>query len=149
MAKGPPKSVALANDDDTAKHVGRMADGRQFFLTNPFVPASGGSPGREFLALYLFDKDGALLDAQIEDLGTRAEVDEDAARARQAAMVESLGPVKYRKIKVALFKVERFGVEFGFIAQPPEEPGEDWSVIVEPGNYMCFWSPWTSGDYDT
>jgi hypothetical protein len=19
----------------------------------------------------------------------------------------------------------------------------------EPGDYMCFWSPWTSGDYDT
>jgi hypothetical protein len=30
-------------------------------------------------------------------------------------------------------------VEFGFIPQPPEEPGEDWSVIGEPGNYICFW----------
>jgi hypothetical protein len=149
MAKGPPKTVALAHDDYTARYVGRTADGRQFFLTNPFVPAGGGNPGREFLALYLFDKDGALLDAQIEDLGTRIELDEAAAGARQAALLESLGPVKYRKIKVAPFKVERFGVEFGFIPQPPEEPGEDWSVIVEPGNYMCFWPPWTSGDYDT
>jgi hypothetical protein len=118
-------------------------------LTNPFVPAIGGNPGREFLVLYIFDKDGALLDAQIEDLGTRANLNEDAARARQAALLESLGAVKFRKIKVAPFKVERFGVEFGFIPQPPEEPGEDWSVIVEPGNYMCFWPPWTSGDYDT
>ena len=50
---------------------------------------------------------------------------------------------------MAPFRVERFGVEFGFIAQPPEGPGEDWSVIVEPGDYMCFWPPWTSGDYDT
>ena len=149
MAKGPPKTVALANDDYTAKYVGRTADGRQFFLTNPFVPAIGGNPGREFLALYLFDKDGALLGAQIEDLDTRAELDEDAARARQAALLGSLGPVKYHKIKVAPFKVERFGVEFGFIPQPPEEPGKDWSVVVEPGNYMCFWPPWTSGDYDT
>src|SRR5262245_65388107 len=124
MAKGPPKSVALANDDDTAKHVGRMADGRQFFLTNPFVPASGGNPGREFLALYLFDKDGALLEAQIEDLGTRAELDEDAARARQAALLEPLGPVKNRKIKVAPVKVERFGVKYGLIPQPPEDPGD-------------------------
>lgn len=149
MAKGPPKVVALANDDYTAKHVGRTADGQQFFLTNPFVPAIGDNPGREFLALYRFDKEGALLNAQIEDLGTRAELDEDAARARQAALLESLGPVKYRKIKVAPFNVERFGVEFGFIPQPPVEPGEEWSVIVEPGNYMCFWPPWTSGDYDT
>jgi hypothetical protein len=149
MAKGPPKTVSLAHDDYAARYVGRTADGRQFFLTQPFVPAIGGNPGREFLALYLFDKDGALLDAQIENLGTRAELDEDAARARQAALLESLGLVKYTKIKVAPFKVQRFGVEFGFIPQPPEEPGENWSVIVEPGNYMCFWPPWTSGDYDT
>ena len=54
-----------------------------------------------------------------------------------------------RGVKVAPFKVERFGAEFGFIPQPPEEAGEDWSVIVEPGNYMCFWPPWTTGEYDT
>ena len=84
MAKGPPKTVAVGHDDYAARFVGRTADGRQFFLTNPFVPAIGGNPGREFLALYLFDKDGLLLDAQIEDLGVRPEVDEEAARARQA-----------------------------------------------------------------
>ena len=149
MAKGPPKTVALGHDDYAARYVGRTADGRQFFLTNPFVPAIRDEPGREFLALYLFDKEGTLLDAHIEDLGTRATLDEDAARARRAALLQSLGAVEHCKIKVAPFTFERFGVEFGFIPQPPEEPGEDWSVIVEPGNYMCFWPPWTSGDYDT
>jgi hypothetical protein len=149
MKKGPPKTFVIAHDDYKARYVGRTADGRQFFLTNPFVPAMGGNPGREFLALYLFDKDGSLLDARIEDLGSRAELDEDAARARQAALLTSLGPVTFREIKVAPFKVDRFGVEFGFIPQPPDEPDEDWSVIVEPGNYMCFWPPWTSGEYDT
>ncbi|WP_439627476.1 hypothetical protein [Gemmata sp.] len=149
MAKGPPKTVTLAPDEYAARYVGRAADGRQFFLTNPFVPATGGEPGREFLALYLFDKAGALAGVRIEDLGTRAALDEDAARARRAAMLESLGPVKFGKVKVAPFRVEAFGVEFGFIPQPPDEPGEDWSVVVQPGNYMCFWSPWTSGEYDT
>jgi hypothetical protein len=57
--------------------------------------------------------------------------------------------VKYRRIKVAPFKLEIFGVIFGFIPQAPEEAGEDWSVIVEPGDYMCFWPPWSGGDYDT
>jgi hypothetical protein len=42
-----------------------------------------------------------------------------------------------------------FGIEFGLIPRPPEDPGEDWRVTVEPGDYMCFWPPWTSGDYDT
>ncbi len=149
MAKGPPTRVVLSQDDYAARYVGRTRDGRQFFLTSPFVPAVGGNPGREFLALYLFDNDGALLGAHIEDLGTRATLDEEVARARQTTLLASLGPVKYRRIKVAPFKVRRFGVEFGLIPQAPEEPGEDWSVIVEPGNYMCFHPPWTSGDYDT
>jgi hypothetical protein len=149
MAKGPPKTVVLAHDDYHARYVGRTVDGRRLFLTTPFAPAVGGSSGREFLALYLFDKDGTLVDAQIEDLGPRAEFDEVAARARHAGLLESLGPVKYCRIKAAPFKVERFGVEFGFIPQPPEESGDDWSVIVQPGDYMCFWPPWTSGDYDT
>jgi hypothetical protein len=148
MANGPPTTVVVAPDDDIARFVGRTADGRQFFLTNPFVPAIR-EPGREFLALYLFDRDGTLLDARIDDLGTREELDEDDARARQDALLASLGKVRIGEIKIAPFRLERFGVEFGFIPQPPEEAGDDWSVIVEPGNYMCFWPPWTTGEYDT
>ncbi|MFN3651367.1 MAG: hypothetical protein ACK47B_17465 [Armatimonadota bacterium] len=148
MPKRPPKSVALVPDDYAARHVGWTEDGRQFFLTTPFVPAVA-SPGREFLALYLFDKDGALLEARIEDLGTRAELDEEVARRKHEELLASLGRVRRRRIKVAPFRLERFGVEFGFIPQAPEDPDDDWSVIVEPGNYMCFRPPWSSGEYDT
>src|SRR5262249_9084739 len=151
MVKGPPKSVALDHDDYTAEYVGATEDGRQFFLTTPFVPAEavGTDTGREFLALYLFDESGALLSATIDDLGPRYQMDEAARIARRDELLASLGKVKYGRIKIAPFKVERFGVEFGLIPQAPEEEGEDWSVIVEPGNYMCFWPPWTSGEYDT
>lgn len=150
MAKRAPKLVTLDHDDYSARFVGTTKDGRQFFLTNPFVPAgTDGGPGREYLALYLFDASGSLLEAQIKDLGTRAELDEVRARMIQDGMLASVGTVEFGRIRVAPFRLERFGVEFGFIPQPPEEPGEDWSVIVEPGNYMCFWPPWTSGDYDT
>ncbi len=150
VAKGPPKSVALDNDDYSARYVGRTKDGRQFFLTTPFIPAGPGAyKGREFLALYVFDKNGVLLSATVDDLGTRDRMDEDARVARRDQLLASLGEVKYRRIKVAPFKLEIFGVIFGFIPQAPEEAGEDWSVIVEPGDYMCFWPPWSGGDYDT
>src|SRR4051794_33967370 len=131
MAKRAPKLIAINHDDHHARHVGRSADSRQFFLTNPFVPAMDGYPGREFVALYLFDKEGALLDARIEDLGTRADLDEVAAASRRDAMLASLGEVRFRKIKVAPFHVEKFGVTFGLIPEPPEDPEDDWSVIVE------------------
>jgi hypothetical protein len=149
MAKGPPKIIALDHDDFAAEYVGHAKDGHQFFLTTPFVPAVGQEPGREFIALYVFDKTGNLQSATIDDLGPRATMDTAARLARRDELLTSLGEVKFRRIEVAPFKVGRFGVEFGFIAQPPQEPNEDWSVTVEPGNYMCFWPPWTSGEYDT
>jgi hypothetical protein len=149
MAKGPPKIIALDHDDFAAEYVGHTKDGNQFFLTTPFVPAVGQEPGREFIALYVFDKAGNLQSAMIDDLGPRATMDTATRLARRDELLASLGEVRFRRIKVAPFKMERFGVEFGFIPQPPQEPGEDWSVTVEPGNYMCFWPPWTSGEYDT
>ena len=43
MAKKPPKLFPINHDDYHAKHIGTTADGRQFFLTTPFVPATKDS----------------------------------------------------------------------------------------------------------
>lgn len=148
-AKSRPKTITLDHDDYAARYVGRMKDGRQFFLTTPFVPATGQEEGREFIALYVFDKEGKLHSATIDDFGPRATLDAKAVMARKDELLATLGDVRYQRVKVAPFCIERFGVKFGFIAEASAEPGDDWSVIVEPGNYMCFSPPWTSGEYDT
>jgi hypothetical protein len=151
LEKDAPKSVVLEHDDDAARYVGRAEYGCQYFLTTPFIPAStpGCKAGREFLALYLFDRSGTLRSAIIDDLGPRARMDEAARSARRDELLASLGKVTYQRIKVKPFRVERLGVEFGFIPQPPDGSVEDWCVTVEPGDYMCFWPRWTSGDYET
>jgi len=74
-----PDLIAIEHDEYHAKHIGQLSDGRQFFLTTPFVPAIGGSAGREFVALFLFDEHGQFLEARIDDLGTRAELDKKRA----------------------------------------------------------------------
>jgi hypothetical protein len=145
----PPKTVVLIPDDYHIEHVGHTVDGRQFFLTYPFVPVFNGEPGREFVALYLFDRKGVLVDDWIEDLGSREEVDSEVACALGAALLDWLGPVERRRIKISPFRLERFGVEFGLVQQPPDELNETWTVIVEPGDYLCFWPPWSGGGYDT
>ncbi len=151
MPKRAPKLVTVNHDDYHAEYVGRTSDGTQFFLTTPFVPATqvGTGTGREFLALYTFDKAGALLSATIDDFGPRSTLDHSARVARRDELIASLGKVAFRRIKIAPFRVEKFGVTFGFIPEASDKPNGDWSVIVEPGNYMCFWPPWTTGDYDT
>jgi len=144
MKKGAPKLITIDHDDYHAEHVGKTKDGRQFFLTTPFVPRK-----REFIALFLFDKKGAFESAIIDDLGTRSKLDHDKREARRDELLASLGKVKYGRIKIAPFTIKRHGVKFGLIPRAPDNPADDWCVTLEPGDYMCFWPPWTSGIYDT
>src|SRR5258708_38345182 len=144
-----PKIIAIEHDAHHASHIGSLPDGRQFFLTTPFVPAMGGDAGREFVALYLFDKRGRFLEARIDDMGTRAELDAQRARRTFEQRLGELGPVEYGRIEVQPFELERFDTTFGLVPRPPEEDDDMWAVEVQPGNYMAFFEPWDSGDYDT
>jgi hypothetical protein len=149
MPNGPPRIIAINNDDCCAKCVGRTSDGRQFFLTTPFEPTIGDEPGREFVALYLFDASGSLVEARIDDLGPRETMDGDQARRIYDQRLKELGDVEFTRIEIAPFVVERFGSAFGLVPRAPEEDGEPWIVEAQPGNYMAFFEPWDSGEYDT
>jgi hypothetical protein len=146
---GKPSLIAIDHDDHHASHIGSLADGRQFFLTTPFVAASKTNPGREFIALFLFDGDGKFLEACIDDLGTRAGMDRPRAQALFEQRLAELGEVEYQRIEVAPFEVERFGVQFGLITREPEDEDDSWAVELQPGDYMAFFEPWDSGEYDT
>ena len=144
----PPPRIPIALDDHHASRIGRLPDGRQFFVTTPFVPAQGGAPGRDFLAVFLFDAEGALLEARIDDLGPDGARDEAATHARRAARLGELGPLEPGDVALQPFRVERFGVTFGLIAHPPAYDGDGWWVEMHPGNYMAFHEPW-NGAYDS
>ena len=145
---GIPKTFPINHDDYHAKHIGRTADGRQFFLTTPFVPALGNETGGEFIALFMFDAKGKLLDTTIDNLGPRATLDKDAASKLYEQRLPSLGNVKFCNIRIAPFKTERFGIEFGLIPRECEDEEDEPAIEMQPGNYMAFFDPW-DGDYDT
>jgi hypothetical protein len=144
-----PKLIAIDPDDYHAKHVGHTTDGLQFFLTTPFEPASDRSNGSEFVALYRFDKKGKLIEARIENFGPRSSVDDAKRRAIHDRWLKDLGPIRSRRIRVAPFAIERFGTTFGLVTRQPDDEGDPWAVEMQPGNYMAFFEPWDSGDYDT
>lgn len=151
MNHSPPTLVAIDHDDHHARHVGHTDDGRQFFLTAPFVPATRDA-GREFIALYIFDGQGNLLEARIDDLGPRATVDRAQATEIFERRLAEIGPVEFGRIEVRPFQVERFGIAFGLIPRPPEDDQDEddgWWVELQPGNFMAFHEPWDSGEYDT
>ena len=97
--------------------------------------------------MYLFDPQGRFLEARIDDLGTRAELDAARARSVIEQRLAELGEVEHCRIEVQPFQLERFGTTFGFVPRPPEDDDDAWWVEVEPGNYMAFHEPWDSGEY--
>jgi hypothetical protein len=149
MAKKPPKRIAIDHDEYLAEYVGRTRDGKQFFLTIPFEPARNGTEGREFLALFLFDAKGKLLEAKIDDLGPRATLDHEKRVALRDQRLGELDGPSFERIEIAPFSIDRFGIAFGLIPREPEDDDDTWAVELQPGNFMAFFPPWDSGIYDT
>ena len=154
MPSHGPELIVIEHDDYHAEYVGTTADGRQFFLTEPFVPG-----GEEFLALYLFDGQGQLVEAIIESFGlrtvpwwrpwSRPAMNPHARRATRDAWLAKIGPVSYGRIEIAPFSVKRFDVEFGLLVGDVDDDEGPLYVELQPGNYMAFYEPWDSGHYDT
>jgi hypothetical protein len=149
MDNRPPKLIAINHDDYHAEYVGRTNDGKQFFLTSPFEPSMDEQEGREFLALYLFDAHGNLLEAKIDDLGPRAIMDRDKRVSLRDQRLAELGGLSFERIEIAPFSLDRFGSTFGLILREPEDDEDTWAVELQPGNFMAFFPPWDSGEYDT
>ena len=163
----PPDRITICFQDEESdynpgrgRYVGATADGRQFWITTPFQMAAfdDAGVGRDFVALYLWDEEGAFISATVEQVAVRSEgsplpgnsLGEDAYAAGIARMLERLGDVEYEDIEVAPFVFEFDGIEFGLIpTREDDEDGDvDWRVLAMPGDYMCFYPPW-DGEYDT
>lgn len=141
--------VAIDPDDYHARDVGWTKEGKQFFLTTPFRPALGGAEGGEYLALYVFDSDGVLYDSRITSLGVRGAFDATNAKQQLDELRRSLGEVDHRRIEIYPFSVEHDGEQFGLVLREPEDEEDCYAVEAQPGNYMAFFEPWDSGEYDT
>ena len=148
ITTGRPTRLAIDPDDYHAAHVGLFDGGKQFFLTTPFVPALDG-PGCEYVALYTFSVDGQFLQAKIDGLGPRADLDRAAAKRIHDQRLSELGAIQIQRIEVEPFSIEEDGVVFGLIVREPEDPDDEWAVEVQPGDYMAFFEPWDGGVYDT
>ncbi|WP_413665360.1 hypothetical protein ACG1BZ_09275 [Microbulbifer sp. CNSA002] len=149
MNPNRPTMIAIDHDDYHAEHIGRTKDRFQFFLTTPFEPARGGAEGCEYIALFKFDLDGNLVDYTIDTLGPRGSYDVEDKRSKYLSRLESLGEVEFQRIEVKPFSVIHNSVDIGLIVREPEDEDDIWAVELIPGNFMAFFEPWDSGDYDT
>ncbi|GAO41404.1 hypothetical protein [Flavihumibacter petaseus] len=132
-------------------HLGRTADGRQFFgyVTHVYsiLPKDvSGDPDdyrNEYAILHLFDQDGNHLETKHWLGGTTKQVTDRMMFAHLAGMVEALGEIHYGNIIVRLFETEIDGVTFGLI--PETQFG---FIELQPNSTIAFAAPW-DGSYDT
>lgn len=149
MSSTKPEKIVINHDDYYAKHVGVTKDGLQFFLTAPFESASKDSKGCEYIALFKFDEDGNLVDSIINTLGPRDSFLEADAKERYYTCLKELGELEYCRIKVKPFCIKHNGIDMGLIVRESESEVGTWAAELLPGNYMAFFEPWDSGEYDT
>lgn len=97
----------------------------------------------------MFDAEGNLLDAQIDNLGPIDLINDDEYWPLYEQRLLDLGDVSFERIEVAPFSIERFGTTFGLVLRVTEDDDEVWAVEVLPGNYMAFFEPWDDGEYYT
>lgn len=101
------------------------------------------------MALYIFDCEGNLIDSVIDDLGPRHSLDEARSRSVYEQRLADIGDYELDRISIRPFSINRYDTTFGLIPCEPDEDNDEWTVEVQPGNYMCFIEPWDSGEYDT
>jgi hypothetical protein len=144
--RGPeaPEKIRLVPDEWHLIYVGRLIDGRLFLVDSQLAYSSGQT--RDFVCTFLFDVDGYLNGHRIDLLGWRGSYEKAVGQATFENHLAALGDYRIEEIWLRPFRVESHGVEFGFIADHDED---GWRVVFMPGNTLCFWPPWDSGEYDT
>jgi hypothetical protein len=145
MLDAAPEKIRLIPDDWHIQHVGRLADGRLFWVDAQLDPAGGRT--KDFVCSFIFDQDGRLTEHSIELIGVRGSYPERSVAMAMERHLSALGNHDSTDIWVRLFSVESNGTVFGLI--PREYESGEWQVEFMPGNTLSFYAPWEAGEYDT
>jgi len=127
-----PELVTILRDEFHTEYVGHTGEGFQFFITGL----------HNFLALFLFNDAGDLVEAQVD----RLTEDNDYESLVQQRL-DQVKPVEFDFIEIKPFAVEHYGIMMGLI--PNKHDGGEWWVELYPGNHLAFHEPWDTGEYST
>ncbi len=145
MLDAAPEKIRLIPDDWHIQHVGRLVDGRLFWVAGQLDPAGGAT--KDFVCTFIFDKDGRLIEHAIELIGVRGSYPKGSVAMALHRHLAALGDPSAIDIWVRPFNVESNGTVFGLI--PRQTGGGEWRVEFMPGNTLSFFAPWEAGEYDT
>lgn len=151
-ANAIPK-IHLIPDQYHLSNVGQLRNGNNYWIDIQLK--SEGNRTRDFVATYIFDADGKLIDSNIIDLGLRT--DENALSATTVIAEEKsrIGVINYesflgekKSFWVYPFSIFSHNLIFGLVVRK-EDKDECGIVDAMPGYTIMFYPPWEDGAYDT
>jgi|SRR5262245_29809032 len=145
LSNAPPEKIRLIPDAWHIRNVGRLKDGRLFFVDGQLDYAAGVT--RDFVCTFIFDQDGHLVDHTIELVGTRGAYADGSVGKAMDRHLGALAGRSRTDIWVRPLSVESHGAVFGLI--PRKTNSGEWRVEFMPGNTLSFYPPWAAGQYDT
>ncbi len=141
-----PEKIRLIPDELRINHVGRLSDGRLYFVDSQFF-FLGGNLTWDFASTLRFGSYGRAIKDVIEFVGERNAYPEGNMGVAITRHLDVLGERIVTDIWVRPFSLESSGTMFGLI--PRRIARGDWRVEFMPGNTLSFYPPWESGGYDT
>ena len=141
--------VHLIPDHFHLTHVGELHDGNYFWIDNQL--ASDGNDTRDFIAVYIFDRKGNLIDSKIIDRGLRSNSDQLPLKEVIDRESKRTGVKRRTSFWAFPFSVAAFGLIFGLVVRDRQAGELDGyqAVDVLPGYTLMFYPPWSDGLYDT
>jgi hypothetical protein len=140
-----PDKIKLSPDAFDLRHVGRLEDGRGFWVDSQLDYAGGKTT--DFVCTFVFDADGSLRENTIERIGVRGLYPDGSVGKALDRHLAKLGKTTIADIWVRLFKIDSNGSTFGLIPRHADDCG--WRVDFMPGNTLSFYPPWNEGGFDT
>ena len=145
MTIAVPEKVHLIPDDHHLDHVGRLSDGKLYWIDVQLSYNMRSKGTRDFVCLYLFKKDGTLTSYNITDLGFRSAPIANASNVIRQYLENLPEPIS-QDIWVRPFSVDSLGLTFGLVIR---EEADEAVVDALPGWTIMFYPPWPEGGYDT
>lgn len=141
--------IHLIPDSFHLTDVGELNDGNYYWIDRQLV--SDGTDTRDFVAVYLFDPQGNLINSEIIDRGLRSDPNKIPLEDVFDRVSKRIGVKRRTDFWVYPFSVAAFGQKFGLVVRERQEGERDGFQAVDamPGFTLMFYPPWIDGLYDT
>jgi hypothetical protein len=141
-----PARFTIVPDDYHVPYAGTAEDGRKFFLSDELFDARSA-----YVGLFLWKADGTFDEVRVTKVVRPAGLPPGQAGTANAdglvaSRLAELGKYVLEPIEVEPFTEELEGVTFGWVVNQFE--GE-YSINIEPGDFIAYYKPWDGLAYDT